>query len=185
MSEIHIGPHTRDESPHGPGEPHPHHTYDREIDLKAIGKWMLALLVITVAVQVLVWWFIEGIERFDERQDPELTPIQQQIEQPMPPEPRLQVNPGFEEHVKDAISRSDLEDMQLLREQEDEALATPAWLDQGQGRVRVPIDVAMEVIASRGAAASTQAPAPPAEPPAEPTTQQPPAAPQPPASQEQ
>lgn len=185
MSEIHIGPHTRDEDPHGSGETR--HTYDREIDLKSIAKWMAGLLVVTLIVQVLMWWLVEGIERFDEKQDPELTPIQQQIRQPVPPEPRLQVNQGFEEHVADAISRSDLEDMQLLRAQEDKALATPSWIDQGQGRVRVPIDVAMQVIASRGAAAAPAeplpgAPAQPGEPPAGTTQQQ--AAPQPPAQEQ-
>jgi hypothetical protein len=163
MSEIHIGPHTRDDATtaHGTGETH--HTFDREINLKAIGKWMAGLLVVTVLVQILAWWFVEGIERFDKKQDPELTPIQKQIGQKEPPEPRLQVGQNFYKTNKTlnegedpgrAIPsgpRSDLEDMQLLREQEDEALDNPSWIDRGQGRVRVPIDVAMEVIASRGA----------------------------------
>lgn len=48
--------------------------------------------------------------------------------------------------------RSDLEDMEALRAQEDKVLGSSSWVDRGQGRVRVPIDVAMEVIASRGVA---------------------------------
>lgn len=151
MSEIHIGPHTRDDgTPKSPGDTH--RPYDREIDLKSIIKWMAGLVVVTLICQVVVWWLIEGIERFDAKQDPELTPIQQEVRQPLPPEPRLQVTPGFAEHNENSISRSDLEDMQILREKEDKALATPSWIDQGQGRLRVPIDVAMQVIASRGAA---------------------------------
>jgi hypothetical protein len=174
MSEIHIGPHTRDESPHGPGETH--HTFDREINLKAIGKWMGGLLVLAVIIQFLMWFLLKGLESFDERSDPELLPIQQEmkVNEQLPPEPRLQVTPAFEKINPDAISRSDVEDMQTLREHEDKALGTPSWIDRGQGRVRVPIDVAMEVIARRGAAAA----APPAAPPA--ADEQ-----QPPASQEQ
>lgn len=194
MSEIHIGPHTRDggTTPHGHGEPH--HTYDREIDLKAIGKWMGGLLVLAVIIHFLMWWLLRGLENFDERSDPELLPIQQEmkVNEQLPPEPRLQVTPAFEKLNPDSISRSDLEDMEALRKQEDEALGTPSWIDQGQGRVRVPIDVAMEVIASRGV--PDAAAAPPAAPPSTPAAdgqqpagavqgqQQP--APQPPASQE-
>jgi hypothetical protein len=166
MSEIHIGPHTRDDGtpPHGPVDTH--RAYDREIDLKSIVKWMVGLLVVTVICQVVVWWLIEGIERFDAKRDPELTPIQQEVRQPLPPAPRLQVGQNFHETnnllnegaveprdpKRAPDTRSDLEDMRLLRAEEDKALGNPAWIDQGQGRVRVPIDVAMQVIASRGAA---------------------------------
>lgn len=165
MSEIHIGPHTRDDdTPRGHGDTH--RAYDREIDLKSIVKWMAGLLAVTLAVQVLMWWLIEGIERFDEKRDPELTPIQQEVRQPLPPAPRLQVGQNFHETnnllnegavdpkapAQEPETRSDLEDMRILREQEDKVLTTPSWVDQGQGRVRVPIDVAMQVIASRGAA---------------------------------
>ena len=163
MSEIHIGPHTRET---GTGHETPHRPYDREIDLKSIIKWMVGLVVVTLICQVVVWWLIEGIERFDEKQDPELTPIQQEVRQPLPPAPRLQVGQNFhetnnllnegavdqKERENEAPTRSDLEDMRILRETEDKILASPSWVDQGQGRVRVPIDVAMQVIASRGAA---------------------------------
>ena len=154
MSEIHIGPHTRGEAPepvHGDGA----HTYDREINLKAIGKWVLGLLVLTVIVEFLVLWMVRGIVRLDARQDPGLTPIETETKQPPPPAPRLQVGQNFDKLNKDNKdvppgTRSDLEDMQALREEEDRELATPAWKNQAQGTVRLPIDVAMQVIASRG-----------------------------------
>lgn len=150
MSEIHIGPHTRDEAAHDHGEPH--HTFDREIDLKSIAKWMGGLLVLAVIIQILMWWLLRGLETADRRQDPELTPIETQVKQGPPPEPRLQVTSGFSRHNPDALSSSDLEDMQALRRQEDTVLSQPAWVDRTPGgRLRVPIDVAMQVIASRGA----------------------------------
>lgn len=171
MSEIHIGPHTRDDGAHGPGEPH--HTFDREINTRAIAKWMAALLVVTVIVEISMWWMVRGMERFDQKRDPELTPIQQEMKQPLPPAPRLQVGQNFrstnstlneeadgtrDPELERVPTRSDLEDMQALRAEEDARLGSPAWIDRGQGRVRVPIDVAMQVIASRGA----QTPAQPA-----------------------
>lgn len=127
-----------------------HQTYDREIDLRAILKWMGALVIITVVCQVLVWWLIEGFEWVDAKDDPALTPIQQANPQGLPPAPRLQTAPGFASNNPDAWSKSDLEDMMDLRAAETKVLDQPSWIDQGQGRLRVPIDVAMEVIASRG-----------------------------------
>ncbi|HJX27329.1 MAG TPA: hypothetical protein VJ885_05410, partial [Thermoanaerobaculia bacterium] len=146
MSKIQIGPHTRDDGhkdKHGT-------TYDREIDIRAIGKWMALLLVITVISQVLVWWLIRGFEWVDAKDDPMPTPIQQASPQQLPPYPRLQTAPGFAGNNPDAWAKSDLEDMMDLRNVENKALNQPTWIDQGQGRVRLPIDVAMEVIASRG-----------------------------------
>lgn len=146
MSKIQIGPHTRDD---GHDEKHGT-TYDREINVRAIGKWMALLLAITVVSQVLVWWLIRGFEWVDAKDDPRPTPIQQANPQQLPPYPRLQTAPGFAANNPDAWSKSDLEDMTDLRAAETKALDQPTWIDQGQGRVRLPIDVAMEVIASRG-----------------------------------
>jgi hypothetical protein len=146
MSKIQIGPHTRDD---GHDEKHGT-TYDREINARAIGKWMALLLVITVVCQILVWWLIRGFEWVDAKDDPKLTPIQQASPQQLPPAPRLQTAPGFAGNNPDAWGKSDLEDMMDLRNVENQALNQPTWIDQGQGRVRLPIDVAMEVIASRG-----------------------------------
>ena len=199
MSEIHIGPHarhTRDDAAHDT------HTYDREINLKAIGKWMGGLLILAIVIQILMWWLLRGLEGFDKRNDPQLLPIEREtkLHEELPPEPRLQVGVGFERLQTEVLkeeqpgtdrtpgTRSDFEDMQALRKREDEALSTPSWIDRGQGRVRVPIDVAMEVIASRGAAAEAPptAPADGQQPqPAGAAQGQPQAAPPPPASQEQ
>jgi len=93
MSEIHIGPHTRDDDAQSPGEPH--HAFDREINTRAIAKWMAALLAVTVIVELGMWGLLRGMERFDQKGDPELTPIQQEMKQPLPPAPRLQVGQNF------------------------------------------------------------------------------------------
>jgi hypothetical protein len=146
MSKIQIGPHTRDD---GHDEKHGT-TYDREIDVRAIGKWMALLLVITVISQVLVWWLIRGFEWVDAKDDPKPTPIQEASPQQPPPYPRLQTAPGFAGNSPDALAKSDLEDMTDLLAVENKALDQPTWIDQGQGRVRLPIDDAMEVIAGRG-----------------------------------
>jgi hypothetical protein len=57
--------------------------------------------------------------------------------------------------------------MATFRAREDEALHQPAWIDQRAGTVRLPIDLAMDVIARRGlpaVGAGTPAPQPAAKP---------------------
>ncbi|HYU35121.1 MAG TPA: hypothetical protein VEW48_23455 [Thermoanaerobaculia bacterium] len=156
MSEIHIGPHTRDSGDaHGHGHADNAHTYDREINLKAIAKWMGGLVVLAVIVQIAMFYMIRGLDRSDARKDRGMTPIEREMKQPAPPAPRLQVGENFDKLNKDNQdvppgTRSDREDMQALREEEDRELGTPAWKNQAQGTVRLPINVAMKVIASRG-----------------------------------
>jgi hypothetical protein len=130
--------------------------FDREINLRVILYAGAGLVAVTVVFSVLMWWLLKGFAGFDERRDRRPTPIEAANPQPPPPEPRLQVAPGFAvlnpgEGGK-PVSRSDREDMLAQREEEDRALSQPAWIDRAQGKVRVPIDVAMEMIAAHGAA---------------------------------
>ncbi|HWM92415.1 MAG TPA: hypothetical protein VN493_16745 [Thermoanaerobaculia bacterium] len=134
MSNLHIGPHTRkdeDVNPHPAAE-----TFDREINLKAIGWSVGILIAVALVVHVIIYGLIVGFNRFDDKREPKPSPVPEANRQPPPPLPRLQTTPEG--------------DMKLLREDEDRLLGQAAWIDQGQGRVRIPIDLAMEVIAGRG-----------------------------------
>lgn len=65
-------------------------------------------------------------------------------------EPRLQSNPT--------------EDLRRFQAKQRQQLTGYAWVDRGQGLVRIPIDRAMDLIAARGADAYA-----PLDPPAEPS----------------
>lgn len=133
MSKIHIGPHTHDEEV----DPHPaSQTFDREVNLKAIAWTIGILLAVALVVHVLIYGLIEGFNRFDDKREPRPSPLPSANRQPPPPLPRLQTTPEG--------------DMKQFREDEDRLLGQAAWLDQGQGRVRIPIDLAMEIVAGRG-----------------------------------
>jgi hypothetical protein len=133
MSKIHIGPHTHDEEV----DPHPaSQTFDREVNLKAIA-WTVGLLVgVALVVHVIIYGLIVGFNRFDDKREPRPSPLATANEQPPPPMPRLQTTPEG--------------DMKQYREDEDRLLGQAAWVNQGQGRVRIPIDLAMEIVAGRG-----------------------------------
>src|SRR5262245_36437435 len=121
---------------------------DREINVRGIVWTGVTLVATSLVVSVLMWWMLRGFSRFDEKRDVRLTPIEVASPQQQPPEPRLQDDPNG--------------DMRRMREKEDRLLGQAGWVNRQQGIVRVPIDVAMEEILSRGVAAAQ--PASPAQP---------------------
>jgi hypothetical protein len=135
MSEIHIGPHTELQREHAAEHPE---AFDREINLRAIYWTTGILLVVALITHLVVWFMLEGFQSWDKKRDPAPLPLVAANVQPPPPEPRLQTSPPA--------------DMVAMNATEDQVLGT-AGADpaQGaQGTMRVPIDVAMEVIAQRG-----------------------------------
>ncbi|HEX6899746.1 MAG TPA: hypothetical protein VF789_08535 [Thermoanaerobaculia bacterium] len=128
--------------------------FDREINVSGILKIGAALVVLALVVHLLMWWLLRGFDAYQARKDVRPTFIEQSSPQLAPPEPRLEISPD--------------ELLRMTRTQEDAALGQAGWVDQAQGTVRVPIDVAMDVIAARGVAplgaAPQAAPAAPAQP---------------------
>lgn len=111
--------------------------FDREINVKGIVRVAIALLVVAVVVHLLIWWLLRGFDRMDDRRDVRLTPIETANPQPEDfPLPRLQTTPE--------------QDLRLIREEEDRLIGRAGWVNQQQGTMRVPLDVAIDVIAARG-----------------------------------
>lgn len=110
---------------------------DREIDVKNI-VWMgAALVVVTLVVHLLIWGLLRGFDKMDDRRDVPLTPIEASSPQPQEfPGPNLQTTPE--------------QDLRVMREEEDRLLYKAGWVNRQQGTVRVPVDVAIDVIARRG-----------------------------------
>lgn len=61
-----------------------------------------------------------------------------------PPEPRLELTPGL--------------DYQQLRAEEDRVLSTYGWVDRKAGRIRIPVDRALELQLERGFPVRKEAP---------------------------
>jgi hypothetical protein len=109
---------------------------DREIDLRGIFYAAAGLVAVALVVHLVIWGLIRGFDRFDEKRDPAPEPMAAANVQTPPPEPRLQTAPEL--------------DLRAMRQEEDLQLGRAGWIDQRQGTVHVPIDVAMEVVAGRG-----------------------------------
>jgi hypothetical protein len=111
--------------------------FDREINVKGIVGSGLALLIIAVVVHFLIWGLLRGFDKMDDRRDVRLTPIEAANPQPADfPQPRLQTTPE--------------QDLRSIRKEEDRLIGRAGWVNQQQGTMRVPLDVAIDVIAARG-----------------------------------
>jgi hypothetical protein len=140
--------------------------FDREISVKGLVWSTLGLAAIAVLAHFLMWWLLVGFEKRDDKRDPTLSPIEAANPQAEPPEPRLQVTQGFARNNPSLPpARSEDEDMAAMRREEEILLTKAAWIDEKQGTVRVPIDVAIEVIARRGVAPLATPPPVPQETP--------------------
>lgn len=117
---------------------------DAELNTKAIVYVGVGTAVVTIVAMVVVWWMLLGIKKLESAEDPAPSALPEAAEVMVPPAPRLEVSPP--QNLKD------------LRAREDALLDEPAWIDQGAGTVRLPIDLALDVVARRGLPS-----APPAE----------------------
>jgi hypothetical protein len=113
--------------------------FDREINVRAIlwsGFW---LAVVTIAANILMWWFLKGFKFYDEHHEVPVMPMAAQNEKtPPPPGPLLQPENPAEDRNKDMVD---------FRRQEDQQLGHAS---QAGNTLRVPVDVAIDVIARRG-----------------------------------
>jgi hypothetical protein len=105
----------------------------KEADVRLIVYSTLGLVV----GMVIVCFIVVGIFKFMQKEMPREARISA-IANPntMPPEPRLQPHPADE--------------LQVLRQHEDDVLNHYGWVDQKAGVVRMPVDKAMDILARRG-----------------------------------
>jgi hypothetical protein len=126
----------------GPHEPKAHapetESFDREINVRGIVISGIALVVVCLVASLLVWWLLKGFERYDEKRDVRLSPVELAHPQQPPPAPLLQRDP--------------VTDMTEMRERENRELNQAAWIDRQQGTVRLPVADAIDIVAARGVA---------------------------------
>jgi hypothetical protein len=116
---------------------------DREINLKLIVYLVVGLVVVTVLTFGGMAAMVRSMERSVEAGDPLPSAMPEAREKWVPPGPRLQEFPPTA-------------DIEALHAREDEQLTTFAWVDEEAGVVRIPVDLAVEVLARRGLPAHDQ-----------------------------
>jgi len=119
--------HSLPHSPNGAG-------HERsEISVRFIVVSLAVLLVGTFLAALLV---VGIFQFFSHTYQPQEAARQAQAQAQLPPEPRVEVEPW--------------QQLQTVRSREDHILKSYAWVDQKQGVVRIPIDQAIDELATKG-----------------------------------
>jgi hypothetical protein len=112
------------------------HHEESDVDIRGILIFAAGLVVTAVVISFVVWVLFRYLNAREARQQPPEFPLAAAEEHRLPPEPRLQTDPR--------------EDLQELRDAEQQVLTTYGWVDRTDGVVRIPIDEAMKLTVQRG-----------------------------------
>jgi hypothetical protein len=104
-----------------------------DVNFFAIKRVFVALVVIVAIIQTGVWWFYRYLRTEDQRRDVRRSLVESSP--PIPPRPRLQVDPSadFQEYLRG----------------QQQILKSYGWVSRPDGRVHIPIDRAMELVVER------------------------------------
>jgi len=108
-----------------------HHQNINDVNVRRIFRIAIAFIVVGAAIHLGVWWLFSFYRNVDAQRDVSQTLIKPPP--PIPPEPRLEVNPT--------------EDFQTFRRRQQDMLNSYGWTSREDGRVRIPIERAMELVA--------------------------------------
>jgi len=108
----------------------------RDVNIWAIGKVGIGLIVTTIISLFLVLGVFRYLEQQDRASQPKPSPGVAVPQRTLPPQPRLLVN--------------EPEDLKEVRAGEDQTLSTYGWADQQHTHVRIPIDKAIDQVVAHG-----------------------------------
>ena len=128
MSAAH---HDHAQNLHNPDVAHEHD----DINVRAVLWFVAFLTAITVAIQLAMWGMFKGLDWYERRNAPYVTPLAREAGQPFP-EPRLQTTPWT--------------DLRAFQAEQHQYLHSYGWVDEKLGIARIPIAKAKEMLLQRG-----------------------------------
>jgi len=108
----------------------------RDVNVRAVTKAGLGIGVLVLFAAFLMWFVFDQFASRETRRSPQPEPMAASNPQKEPPEPRLQKSPVM-----------DLKEFQAA---EEDLINQYAWIDPGQGIVRIPVERALELVAREG-----------------------------------
>jgi hypothetical protein len=110
------------------------HETTSDVNVRRILRIAIVFVVVGAAIHLGVWSMFVYYRNANAQRDLRQTLIEPPP--PIPPEPRLQVNPT--------------EDWQTFQRQQQNLLNSYGWISREERRVHIPIDEAMEKVVSDG-----------------------------------
>jgi len=108
----------------------------RDIVVRPLLYAGVGLVLLAVAAQFGMLVLFDVFQAREKLLGASVRPLASELRRETPPEPRLQTSP--------------LSDLQALRSWEDRILTTYAWVDRGEGVVRIPVERAKDLLLQRG-----------------------------------
>lgn len=123
-----------------------------DIDVRALGWAVVIFIVFAVATHGLLYLQFHFYARYFRGQASQpLTMMARPSDASVPVTPRLQPFPTMsKDEMLPPYATTPVKDMAEMRASEEKMLNNPGWVDQKNGIVRVPIDVAKQLVVQRG-----------------------------------
>ena len=151
------GDHTKESNPHAEGQDAGYER--RDVQISSVLRFGAGLFVGIIVALLLMWGLYRYLESgVAEAERAEVPATRLATDQQQPPAPVLQGAPGSKFELTDPI-----EELKKMREEEDELLTNPGWVDQSAGIVRIPIKRAKELLLERGLPVRSQTATPGSE----------------------
>jgi hypothetical protein len=137
--------------------PDTHHEKS-DVNVRAL-LWSVAIFVvfafITHGILYVMFHYFAEIAR-GQTNEP-MTEIARPAGMSVPQTPRLQPFPNHDRAGAVIVPNANtpVTDMEEMRAAEENAQKNPAWLDQSKGQVRLPIEVAKQLVVQRGLAVNS------------------------------
>ena len=134
---------------------------ESDVAVKPLLWFVGGLTAFTIVVCVVVLLMFIYFQRREESQELEASPLARRGEERLPPEPRLQLAPGFgvktddgQEHKLDYTAKTERvpqpqSEYLVVRDEWRRELEDYGWADQQAGIVRVPVDKAIQLYLQR------------------------------------
>jgi hypothetical protein len=133
---------------HGVGADHSHEEVNgevaferRDINVYQITAFGVGLLISCIVVVFAMWAMFHFLAKREDKVNVVTAPAMLKERATLPPAPVLQGIPNLQPPSAE---------LQQLRTDEDVILDNFGWIDPGKGMVRIPIDLAIDMVAAKG-----------------------------------
>lgn len=129
------------------------HHETSDVNVRVLLWFVVAFIIFAAVTHVLIWLMFRYYRQRDRVQTaPPLTEVSRPAISAVPPEPRLQPFPNTYPggRVQAPYDATPVIDLRQMRAAEEKALDTPGWVDQQKGIVRIPIDIAKQLVIQQG-----------------------------------
>ncbi len=133
--------------PKPPGEvvTPPPATTGTDVNMQAIVRFGIGLALTAASVSALLFFFMQILGKRAAARDPESPPVAISGEREPDQGSALRTPEGGV-----SLQRQPYRDLEELRRHESEIVSKYAWIDEGAGRIRIPVEYAMRLLVQRG-----------------------------------